>query len=158
VRLREGLARGETARVESALLHLSWFGRDSADQRVRLGRLLEERGDAESALAQYRRSLDVYTTPRALGLAAELYEQRGETDAALAAWQEMATLSPERARPHYRAGRLWLERGELPRALAALEEAVRLDPGKTSYREALSRARALSAERAGAAAGSEASG
>jgi tetratricopeptide (TPR) repeat protein len=158
LRLRAGFARQDPAGIESALRRLGWFGFDSSENRIQLGRLLEARGDEGGALAQYRRSTALYATPRGWGRAASLHEQRGETDQALAAWEAMAELAPERSEPHYRAGRLWLERGDLPRALAALEEAVRLDPGRASYRETLSRARALSAERASSAPEPEASG
>jgi tetratricopeptide (TPR) repeat protein len=157
-RLQQGLARANPARVESALRHLSWVGLESPEQRIRLGKLLEEKGDASRALAQYQRAAWIYPTPHAFRLTASLQEQSGDTEAALAAWQEMARLAPSKARPRYRIGMLSLERGDLPRALAALEDATRLEPSNVKYREALAQARSRSDAREAAGRGSEGSG
>ncbi len=157
-RLAQGLSHANAQRVESALRHLSWVGLESPEQRIRLGKLLEGKGDARSALAQYQRAAWIYPTARAYRLTASLQEQSGDTEAALAAWQEMARLAPTKARPRYRVGMLSLERGDLPRAVAALEEATRLEPSNVKYREALARARSLSDPREAAGGGSEGSG
>jgi len=153
-RLQQSLSRADAARAESALRHLTWVGLESADQRIRLGKLFEGNGDAQSALAQYQRSARLFPTVRAWRLSANLHEQGGDTEAALAAWQEMARLAPTKGRAHYRVGVLSLERGDLLRALAALAEATRLEPSNLEYRDALARARALSEEREAAGAGS----
>ena len=157
-RLQLSLSRADTGRAQSALRHLSWVGLESADQRIRLGQLFEEKGDTQSALEQYQRSAWLFPTTRAWRLTANLHEQDGDTEAALAAWQEIARLAPTKSSPHYRVGLLSLERGDLPRALAALEEATRLAPSNLKYRDALARARSLSEDREAAGAGSGDSG
>src|SRR5690606_19175789 len=84
--LQPALESGDAARIEASLNRLSWTGRDYSFARNRLAALKYKAGDAEGALAEYRRSLELQPRPETwLGIG-RIEEDAGRIEAALAAY------------------------------------------------------------------------
>ncbi len=112
---------------------------DASVERLRLlGRLHEESGNMERALASYRRALtkaptDVETRMRVV----RLLELQGELDEAVRQYDELLRRSPGDAALVFRFAELLLQRGERARALSHLERLERSARGDEDAQVAL---------------------
>ncbi len=94
---RRAYAAGDAARVGRAARLLRVLGQDGPHVHAALGRLLLRRGEAEAALAEFRRSLALQPTAAAWAGVARLHELRGEWAAARDACLAALALDPGHA-------------------------------------------------------------
>jgi Flp pilus assembly protein TadD len=128
-------------------------GRRQVQRAVTLEpRLIEREMERAVSLARANRSMDailafhtvLLLSPQSalahynLGV---LYEERGQTPAAITEYQAAVALDPTMAIAHNNLGILYAESGDRAQAVRHFEEAVRLQPTDNSFRENLQRAR-----------------
>ncbi len=113
-------------RLPELVAELEQRGDTSADRLRLLGRLYEETGNMERALAAYRRALqknpgDVETRLKVV----QLLELQGDLDAAVKEYDELVRKAPDDAALTQRFVELLLQRGERTRALSQLDRLER---------------------------------
>ena len=125
--------------------------------RYNLGIVLEAKGDAAGAMAEFEATLrlapDYAKAHNNLGV---LLMRQDRLDEAAAHYAETMRLRPELWEPHSNLGELRVRRGDLAGAVAAFREAVRLDP--TAQKPQLWLAEALRRLQQGAAPAPDATG
>jgi Tetratricopeptide repeat len=139
--VERALASGDLSFAERGTRLLARLGRDSAQLRSELGFAKAKGGDVDGALAELRRSVELFPTTAAwlnLGL---LLEQRGRSDESLAAFDAAAGLDPHDPRPLHFAGRVALRAGLAERARDYLRRAADLAPDDAEIRALLRQAR-----------------
>ena len=147
----------DPALASAALDGLAWFGRDSALDRKRIARTWLERGQADRAGLELRKSLALEPDVEGFSELAWLEERRGDLRASVAALERGLEIEPERLGLLHRAGETWLALGRADLAAPYLEHALAVDPDHAPSRLALTRARlALAASVPMAARGAEA--
>jgi len=112
---------------------MKWMGRDGPDLRSELGVLRLEAGDAESAVREFDRSLDLLPTLAAwvnLGVA---HESEGRMGEARAAYDAAVDLDPDNVTALYYAGRAWMNTDPI-RARELLGRAAELAPDRDDIR------------------------
>ena len=98
------------------------------------GRLLEERGQDDEALAEYREALRL--DPAAPGIELRLSEvtaRRGDSGSSLEHAEQVLQREPRNARALWLKGGALFNLGRAPEALAALQGAVAADSGQAEY-------------------------
>ncbi len=123
-------AHRREGRLPELISALEKKGNPNAERLRLLGRLYEETGDVERALASYRRALtkapaDVETRLKVV----RLLELQGELDEAVRQYDELLRRSPGDASLVFRFAELLLQRGERARALTHLERLERAARG-----------------------------
>jgi len=135
--LQPALESGDAARIEASLNRLSWTGRDYSFARNRLAALKYKAGDAEGALAEYRRSLELQPRPETwLGIG-RIEEDAGRIEAALAAYEQALALDPDGVEALVSTSRASYKAGQAERAQQLLARAAELDPGNRGIRVVL---------------------
>jgi tetratricopeptide (TPR) repeat protein len=127
--------RYEGAARNLDLLH--WFGTDSAEKRLHLGRQLARSGRAEEAMGQLERSLALAPSSGALGELGRLYESQGEWVQAAERYEDALLLAPGQAGLLYRSGVAWLRLDQPERARERLEQVLALQPKHRPARQSL---------------------
>jgi Flp pilus assembly protein TadD len=128
---RLGLIDARQGRIEDALAHcrkaLSIL--DYAQARNTLGVVLSRKGDAEGALREWRRAvqLDSGSVEAHSNLGAALYA-RGDVDSAIAHYRQAIQLRPDYAEVHSNLGLALHARGDLGEAVAHYRQATRINP------------------------------
>jgi tetratricopeptide (TPR) repeat protein len=115
---------------------------DSATAHMFLGIILEERGDAAGAAAEFRRSLELDGTypPTHVNLGNAL-RKLGKLDEAIASYREAVRLSPRFSMGYYNLGIALSDRKDWDGAEAAFGKAVELDPRYAPGHQMLGRLR-----------------
>ncbi len=141
--LPRALAERHTERTLALLDTLGWFGRDSSQARARVGVWLAEDGEHRAALAQFRRSAELWPSARAYGVIAELHAQLGAAPASRRAQERVLELAPGDRGLFEWAARLSEHLGDPERARALRDraralpqetaEAPRRTPGRALY-------------------------
>ncbi|HVN33619.1 MAG TPA: ammonia-forming cytochrome c nitrite reductase subunit c552, partial [Casimicrobiaceae bacterium] len=132
-----GLGEADRAAFKRAIddyVAVQTYNADRPEGRSSLANLYAERGDAEAAIAQYRKAIELDPTfVQAYANLADLYRARGAETEAEAALRAGLARNPKAAALHYALG-LALTRQKRPaEALKALAEAARLDPTQPRY-------------------------
>jgi cytochrome c-type biogenesis protein CcmH/NrfG len=91
--------------------HLRWVGRESVQKHVLVARLGEKNGRDEFAIAQYRRSIELFPSVDAWDGLGAVYMHQGRFELALDAYEHAIALKPD-------SPRLWFRRAQLELALA----------------------------------------
>jgi len=115
-------------RFELAAERRAWLGRDSPELRFLFGVRALQTGDLARANQELDRGMALYPTADLWRLEGELAETAGNEDLALAAYEEVLALDPDRFAALFHSGRLLAERGSLDEALERLERANELSP------------------------------
>jgi len=143
-------------RMQRAMHHLVWIGREGARARASLGRYFAYRKRYDLAASQFERSLELLPTPVAwIGLA-ELHASGGRSTEALAAYDEALRLQPDHVGALLGSARLRLKlaTGASPvlttqrrdEAIALLEKGLVLQPDNLALAQELARARRLASD------------
>jgi predicted CXXCH cytochrome family protein len=110
------------------------YGSDQPEGRTSLANLYALRGDAESAIAQYRKAIDLDPTfIQAYANLADLYRARGAETESEAALRSGLARNPKAAALHYALGLSLARQKRTSEAMKALAEAVQLDPANARY-------------------------
>jgi hypothetical protein len=151
--INRALRSSDLPRVEAAVQHLRWIGRDDYRIHRQLADALAretwrealandtagDEVDFSAAIHHYEESLRIYESAAAwLGLGNVEYT-RGDYAAARRAYESALRLNPRHFRALNRLGELWLARGDLQRARASLERAAALAPRDARIHTALER-------------------
>ncbi len=110
------------------------FNADRPEGRTNLGNLYAIRGDAERAITEYRKALEI--DPTFVGAyvnLADLYRARGADGEAQAILRQGLARDPKAAALHYALGLTLVRQKQTADALKELAEAVRLDPANARY-------------------------
>jgi len=132
-----GLAPDERARFDSALaeyIQVQAYNADRPEGRAALGSLYATRGNADAAIAEYRKAieLDPAFAPAYANLA-DLYRAHGvETEAEKVLRTGVAKV-PNAAALHHALGLVLVRQKRYADALKELAEAARLDPDNARY-------------------------
>jgi tetratricopeptide (TPR) repeat protein len=137
LRLKPALASDDATRIESSIRRLSWLGRDHSGARNQLGHLREQQGDAQAALREYERSLEISPKPQTWLRIGQLHERQGRFAEASLAYDRALALAPEDVDALVAAGRVSLKSGRTDRARQLLARAAELDPGHDGLRHIL---------------------
>jgi tetratricopeptide (TPR) repeat protein len=143
--LRRAYARVDVPRMRRALARLDWIGRDSANNHLSFGRLLEAQGEPGGAIREYQKSVKLYPTADAWVSLADLLDEKGMIPQAREAFENAIELAPDSAPIAYRGAALATKANDPERARALLERAVAIDPTRKLYQVALENLRARSA-------------
>jgi Flp pilus assembly protein TadD len=132
-----GLATEDRARFDSALAELVAVQNHNADRpegRTGLGNLYAVRGNAEAAIAEYRKAiqLDPAFVPAYANLA-DLYRARGVDNEAETILRSGVAKVPDAATLHHALALVLVRQRRQADALKELAAAVRLDPGNARY-------------------------
>ncbi len=138
-RAKSALDQGDLARFAASVERRARVGRDSPVARLRLARHALRKGDSATALANARRSRELHPSADAWLVEGAAHHQRGEWEAALAAYRAALALEPERVEALRRVGLLWYRLGRSTEAREALERAVALAPEDPGVRSAWER-------------------
>jgi tetratricopeptide (TPR) repeat protein len=139
------VARQDFDAAARAFDRLAWFGYDDASRRRDLGWALVPRAP-ESALAQFERSIALHPSAKSWGSIANLYANRGDWAAALAAYEEGLAIAPADPDLLSSAGLAALQLGEPERARKLLERAEQVRPSDAANQRRLERAKRESGE------------
>ena len=132
-----GLATEDRARFDAALAELvavqSYSG-DRPEGRLGLGNLYGARGNAEGAIAEYRKAiaLDPSFVPAYVNLA-DLYRSRGVDSEAERVLRAGMARAPTAAPLHHALALVMVRAKRTSEALKELAEATRLDPANARY-------------------------
>lgn len=103
-----------------------------AEELYNNGTNLQEQGDLETAIAQYREAIrlnpnfaEAYVN---LGVA---LVKVGQMEEGIAAYHKALDIDPDLAAAHYNLGNAFGEQQQLTEAIAAYEQAIRIDPNYT---------------------------
>jgi hypothetical protein len=136
-KLRAGDFRGAVAIMD----RLAWVGHDRARDRLKMGGVLADLGDPESAERQVERSVRMLPTVQAYSRLARLREEQGDLRGAIAAYQAGLELEPDRLGLLHREALLWIELGDPERAIGLLERALAQRPDHGPSQQAMQLAR-----------------
>jgi tetratricopeptide (TPR) repeat protein len=83
------------ARIRAMEERRSWFGRGNPKSFMLLARHAADSGDLDTALLDYRRSIDIFETSAAYYELGRLHERREEWGPALQAYEDALALDPD---------------------------------------------------------------
>ena len=138
---QRALATGDLERAEQAIERFARIGRDGAPKRIELARELASVGDYVRASRQLERGLELEASTVGRHVLGLVREHQGRWDEALAEYDAVLELAPERTESLERRARVHIELGEPARAVAELERIVARQPANESARQLLVRAR-----------------
>lgn len=119
-------AHRREGRLAELVAELEKSARNDFDRLRILGRLYEETGEVDKALAVYRRALTLKKSDVDVRLkVVHLLELQGELDQAIAQYEELVQANPGDAPLAFRLADTLLQRGERARALGHLERLER---------------------------------
>ena len=147
---RSAQGRGDLAGSRAIVERLRWLGRESPRQHMALARLSLRAGDEAQARASLERGVALYPTPEGWKALGGLHASKGRPKLALAAYEEALELDPADGQALYGAGASLLRLGRPEEARKLLERASASAPERREIARLLERARARSAEGAGA--------
>jgi predicted CXXCH cytochrome family protein len=132
-----GLAAEDRARFDRALADLvavQTYNADRPEGRLGLANLYAARGNAEGAIAEYRKALalDPSFVPAYANLA-DLYRARGVDNEAESVLRAGIARVPGAAALHHSLGLVMVRQKRTPDALKELAEATRLDPANARF-------------------------
>jgi len=132
-----GLATEDRARFDQAIAELvavQTYTGDRPEGRLGLANLYAARGNAEGAIAEYRRALalDPSFVPAYANLA-DLYRARGVDTEAEAVLRAGIARVPNAAPLHHALALVMVRQKRTPEALKALAESTRLDPASARF-------------------------
>jgi tetratricopeptide (TPR) repeat protein len=133
------MAREDFAGAAAIWNRLAWFGYDDSTRRLDLGWAFFPR-DPERALAQFQRAVALRPSAKGWGSIANVYGNRDDWPAALAAYEAGLAVAPEDPDLLSGAGLAALQLGDPARALPLLERADRLRPQDDATQRRLARA------------------
>ena len=132
-----GLPPDDRARFDRALAEFiaaQTYNADRPEGRSRLAQLYALRGDAQEAIAEYRRAIALDPTyQQAYANLADLYRTRGVDGEAETVLKQGIVAVPASAALRHALGLVHVRQKRNAEALAALAEAARLDPGNARY-------------------------
>lgn len=101
-----------------------------ARRHMEAGQALQERGDLEGAMAEYRTAVRLAPdeAPHHLRLGVALRD-KGDVDGAIVSYRMTLHLRPNDPDAHYLLGVAYLEKGQLEAAAEELRQAIRMKPG-----------------------------
>jgi tetratricopeptide (TPR) repeat protein len=116
---------------------LGWIGRDSPVVHTRLAWKLEERGEAEAALAEFQRSVEIYPTAYAWAGIGYLHARHERWSEASAAFAAALAEDPDNIPTLLNSSRVAVWLGHPDQARAALEHARTLAPDNAEVEQLL---------------------
>ena len=132
---------GAYAVVGTLLDGLDWVGRPHEFSRIRIGRILLQRGDYARARAHFERSARDRPSLAAWGGLGRALEGEGDVSAAAEAYEAGLVLDPSDAALLRSAGFTRLRIGQPDRAAEFFERSLEREPGHKRTREGLEEAR-----------------
>ena len=138
---QRAIERDGLARASASLNRLAWFGTDSFERRIELGRRYARAGDFEASGAELQASLELKPTAEAWRWIAYLKKERGNPAGALAAYGRALDVEPQNVPVMLEAASFLLSQGRPRDAVKVLETAARLQPNRTRVEEMLAIAR-----------------
>ena len=133
--------RGAFAIVGALLDGLDWVGRPHEFSRIRIGRILLERGDLAGAQVQFERSARDRPSLAAWGGLGRALERGGDLHAAAEAYEAGLELDPANPALLRSAGFVRLRMGQPDRAAELFERSLEWEPDHERTRRALKNAR-----------------
>jgi tetratricopeptide (TPR) repeat protein len=131
---RQSVANGDFLRLEMAAKRLAMVGRDGPRIHQALGKILQSRGQSDAALAQYRKSIDLWpTVPAWLGIG-KIHEKEGNLDAALVAYQSALAIDPKHASALDDLAHVMVAQGDLDAAIRIQHRAILAAPERQDLR------------------------
>jgi cytochrome c-type biogenesis protein CcmH/NrfG len=132
-------AEGDMDRVLEATRRLGWIGRDGPPLHTQVGNVFANSGRPADAIAEYRRSLELYPTASAWVGLGRVHAIENRWEDATEAFAAAVAESPDDPIALVHLGHAWLERGRPDRARPHLERARALAPGNPAVQHELSR-------------------
>lgn len=131
---RRSVARGDLERLEIAEKRLALVGRDGPRIHQAMGKLLQNRGNSEAAMKQYRKSLELWPTLAAWRSIGKMQETAGKLDDALAAYESALAIEPNHASCLDDYAHVLAARGRMDEALKVQRKAVLAAPERQDLR------------------------
>jgi len=131
---RRAVARRDLERVEIAEKRLAWVGRDGPRIHQALGKMFQHRGDSAAAMAQYRRSIELWPTEAAWRGIGKLHEAANKLDEAQAAYESALAIDPNHASCLDDLAHVLAARGRLDEAVRVQRRAVLAAPERQDLR------------------------
>lgn len=131
---RRSVARGDLERLEIAEKRLALVGRDGPRIHQAMGKLFQNRGNADAAMMQYRRSLESWPTHAAWWSIGKLHETAGKFDAAQEAYESALAIEPNHASSLDDYAHVLAKRGRWDEALKVQLRAVMAAPERQDLR------------------------
>jgi predicted CXXCH cytochrome family protein len=132
-----GLKASERATLDRVLaeyIAVHTYNSDRPEGRTSLANLYAIRGDAEHAITEYRKAIELDPTfVQAYVNLADLFRERGVESAAEAALRAGLSRNPKSAPLHYALGLSLVRQKRTAEGLKSLAEAARLDAGSPRY-------------------------
>lgn len=132
--------------MQAAWDRLQWLGLDEASGRAGLGRRLLNDKQPTEARVQFRRSLELASTPSAVSGLAETYSLRGQWKSAALVLERGLEEAPESLLLLTRGAQAWRLAAEPSRAASLIERAADIAPDHSGVAAELERVRNAQAE------------
>jgi tetratricopeptide (TPR) repeat protein len=132
-----GLAPDDRARFDRSLAEFvaaQTYNADRPEGRSRLAQLYSLRGNAEAAIAEYRKAMDIDPTyVQAYANLADLFRARGVDSEAEAVLRQGMAKVPSAGALRHALGLVYVRQKRGAEALKLFAEATKLDPGNARY-------------------------
>jgi tetratricopeptide (TPR) repeat protein len=139
VGFRRAALRADYERIESAGRRLTWIGQQESSLHRHLGALSVARGNSETALDEYARSLDIRPHPRAHFERGAIFARGSDWEQAAAAYESAYALDPAPVSLITRLAEALVHAGQSARAAVVLREGLALHPRNPLLQERLRR-------------------
>lgn len=127
------LEKGETDKAKNAAERVLAQRPQDPSALVVLAKVALMEGQLDKAESLIARAEALGITPETLLMRANLAGQRGQLEAAAAAFRQVLAREPKRAEAHFGLGLVLFKQGKEAEALASLKEAVRQNPQHTVF-------------------------
>lgn len=131
---RWAVARGDLERVQMAAKRLAWVGRDGPRIHVSIAKLLQQRGDDEAAMIEYRRGIDLWPTLNAWVGVGKIREKRSQWAEAQSAYEAALGLEPNHASTLDDLAHVHAARGNIEEAVKIELRAIYAAPERPDLR------------------------